>query len=450
MTDGILRSGFDRRAAIRSLAGGGLLFPGLLAELLAANPRPHAAARARRVIFVYLSGGFSHLDSFDPKPALARAAAEGRTGARNRKLLGPLWEFRRHGRCGMEVSDLFPHIGGCADDLCLVRSMTASQGNHVQATLALHTGVFGFARPSLGSWVSYGLGSERENLPSFVVLAPHDPYAGSPVWDSAFLPAGHAGRRIVSGRDPIPHLRDLSGVDTPDRGPLDLLQQMNRRHLRSRRHDPALAARMESFRQAFQMQVEAPDLFDIERESDATLDLYGLERGQTTGFGWQCLVARRLSEAGVRFVEVIDRGSSDNWDDHSDMRRHAKLARAVDRPVAALLGDLKARGLLDETLVVFTTEFGRSPTVQNKLGRSHHPKVFSSWLAGGGVKAGHVHGASDELGNEVAEGGVHTHDFHATILHLLGLDHERLTYLHGGRRFRLTDVAGKVVRELLA
>jgi hypothetical protein len=454
--------GCTRRQAIRSLLGGSLVLPGIISELLAASeampaadidplaPRaPHSPARAKRVIFLYMSGGVSHVDSFDPKPKLvANHGKQGKLGF----YKASDWEFSPHGKCGTEVSDLFPRIAGCVDDIALIRSMRGDHANHFEATLGVHTGSVTFARPSIGSWVSYGLGTVNRNLPSFVVLAPYLPYAGGQVWSSDFLPACHQGTRVIPGREPIPDMNRRLDLAELQEMELGLLQSFNRKHQEKRSTDPLLAARIKSFETAFGMQMEAPEAFDLSRESDATLDLYGLERGATFGFAWQCLVARRLAERGVRFIELIDSGASRNWDSHSDMADHGRLSRNVDQPIAALLKDLKGCGMLDETLVVWTTEFGRTPFVaraENK-GREHHAAVFSSWMAGGGAKGGIVYGQSDEYGIAVAENEVHVHDFHATILHLLGLDHERLTYRHAGRDFRLTDVSGRVVQGVLA
>jgi hypothetical protein len=328
--------------------------------------------------------------------------------------------------------------------------MTTDNNEHFQATLAIHTGSFFFARPSLGSWVSYGLGTLNRNLPSFVVIAPHLPYAGSQAWANDFLPTYHQGVRVVPGKEPVPNVKrqvqtaDLQEVE------LDLAMALNRRHLARHGHDGELAARVRTFETAYRMQFEAPEAFDLSKETAETLKLYGLERGQTEGFGWQCLVARRLTERGVRFVELIDTGSSNNWDAHSDMEAHAPLAKKIDQPIAGLLQDLKRLGMLADTLVIWTTEFGRTPGQDGPKGRGHHPACFSSWLAGAGIRGGIVYGSTDDIGATVAEKKVHVHDFHATILHLLGLDHERLTYRHAGRDFRLTDVSGNVVKGILA
>jgi hypothetical protein len=450
----------SRRAAIRSLAAGSLLMPGLLAQLMAGEPAaaldplapraPHFPAKAKRVIFIFLTGGFSHVDSFDHKPALI--ADHGKKVRNDKFLKRPDWEFKPRGQSGLMISELFPHIAGCADDLCVINSLKGDHGNHFEATLGIHTGSVTFSRPSMGSWVSYGLGTWNRNLPSFVVLAPHLPYAGGQVWGSNFLPPCHQGVRLMPGDEPIRDLnRRLPSAELQSLE-LEMLQAMNRGNRVGREADPELAARIRSFETAAGMQIEGPDAFDLSSESDATHELYGLKRGEKKGFAWQAMVARRLAERGVRFIELIDVGASNNWDAHGDMKTHAPLARNVDQPVAALLKDLKQRGMLDETLVVFTTEFGRTPmadTVDHK-GREHHPNVFSSWLAGGGVKRGLAYGKSDEHGIEPVEKTVAMHDFHATILHLMGLDHEKLTFRHAGRDFRLTDVAGNVVRDIIA
>jgi hypothetical protein len=448
---------FNRRQVLHSLFAGSALFPAMISQLLAETadplaPRaPHFEPKAKRVIFLFMTGGVSHVDSFDPKPALTKAAAEGKKGFKDVPFMGSPWGWKRYGKNGVEVSDLFPHMGGVIDDLCVIRSMTGDHNDHFQATMGIHTGSVTVKRPSIGSWVSYGLGTENRNLPSFVVLAPYLPYAGAQVWSSDFLPGAHAGTRITGGPEPIADLKRRAPSERAQQLELDLLAKYNKLHQQSRPGDPALAARIKSFETAFGMQSEMPGVFDFSKESDETLKLYGLERGQNSGFAWQCLVARRLSERGVRFVELIDTGSNKNWDFHSDLKNMSNLAAAVDQPIAGLIKDLKARGMLDDTLVVWTTEFGRTPwgTPASK-GREHYNNVFSSWLAGGGIKPGIVYGSSDECGVKVAEDEVHVHDFHATILHCLGFDHTRLTYRHAGRDFRLTDVHGNVVKSLLA
>ncbi|MGI8604698.1 MAG: DUF1501 domain-containing protein [Verrucomicrobiales bacterium] len=449
----------SRRQALRSLLGGSLLMPAVLGELSRAGetaPRhPHVNPKAKRVIFLYMSGGVSHLDSFDPKPRLVADHGKrvpDKLPGKDKFLIAPKREFKPGGKCGTPVSNLFSHVRECMDDICLIRSMNGDHSNHFEATLQIHTGSFSFARPSLGSWVSYGLGTENQNLPSFVVLAPRLPYAGAQVWSADFLPGAHQGVRVVPGAEPIPDVNRRLPEARQQEFELGFLHSFNRKHLSTRGTDPALAARIQAFETAFGMQQQAPEAFDISKETDSTLALYGLERGSTEGFAWQCLIARRLAERGVRFIELIDSGASDNWDSHGDMAEHDRLARNVDQPIAGLLKDLKSRGMLEDTLVVWTTEFGRTayndqPTAK---GREHHADVFTSWLAGAGVKGGITYGSSDDYGLIVAENRVHVHDFHATILHLLGINHTRLTFRHAGRDFRLTDVAGNVVSEILA
>lgn len=451
-----------RRAAIRSLLGGSLLLPGIVSELLAAEdgdplaPKtPHFPARAKCVIFIFSNGGVSHMDTFDYKPALF--AADGKTtgaggGLSNKQavLLRPLWEFRPGGECGALVSDLFPFLRERMDDVCLIRSMNSDDNEHYNATLGIHTGSFFFSRPGIGAWVSYGLGTVNQNLPSFIVLAPQMPYAGLQIFNNDFLPAYHQGVRVIPGPEPIANLTPHAGQARLQELELGLAEAFNRRHLQERAGDSNLAARIRSFETAFHMQTEAGEVFDLSGESEATLALYGMSPGQTEGFGWQCLVARRLAERGVRFIELVDGSSSHNWDQHGDMAEHAVHAKNIDQPIAGLLADLKQRGMLDETLVVWTTEFGRTPGIDGAKGRGHHGACFSSWLAGGGARGGLTYGATDEIGATVAENKVHVHDFHATILHLLGLDHTRLTYRHAGRDFRLTDVHGKVIQEIVA
>jgi hypothetical protein len=460
----------SRRQMLRSLAcASPFLLPGILSQCLTGEARaaedsgtspkpPHFPARARRVIFLYMSGGVSHMDSFDPKPRLIAdhgkifpADFYGAKLTNPTTFLRPRWDFQRGGNCGTEVSDLFPHIRTCMDDICLIRSMTTDHSDHTQATLGVHTGSFSVARPSLGSWLSYGLGTVNQNLPSFVVLAPELPYAGNQVWGADFLPGVHQGTRIVPGAEPIQNLSRRVPSARVQELELGLLERFNLKHQQDRPPNSALTARIKSFETAFGMQKEMPEVLDLSHETDATLELYGLERGKTSSFAWQCLVARRMAERGVRFIELIDVGSAvgSNWDAHADMKSHEPLAKNVDQAIAGLLKDLKSRSMLEETLVVWTTEFGRTPYSDNPTGRNHHGRAYSSWLAGGGVKGGITYGNTDDHGFAVAENKVHVHDFHATILHLLGLDHEKLTYRNAGRDFRLTDVAGRVVKEIL-
>ncbi len=470
----------NRRTAIRSLLGSSLVLPGILSEMLAKpsaanasaapedplSPRaPHFPAKAKRVIFLHMSGGASHVDSFDykprlftdhnlpyqvPKKMLDAFAPNNRSEVKFFKR--PSWEFKPRGQSGLWISELFPKVAECADDLCLVRSMFNDNADHAQATLGIHTGSVAFTRPSMGSWITHGLGSENANLPGFMVIAPVLPYAGAQVWSSDFLPGCHQGTHVVPGPEPVPNIRRRVADPALQEMELGIAQAFNRRHLASRGADPQLAARIRAFETAFGMQAAAPEAFDLAGESDATHQLYGLARGSTKGFGWQCLIARRLAERGVRFIELIDTGASGNWDSHGDIQDHARLARNVDQPIAALLTDLRQRGMLADTLVVWATEFGRTPfnTAKDAKGREHHAQAFTCWMAGGGVRGGHTHGETDDFGNTIVGDSVHVHDLHATILHLLGLDHTRLTYRHAGRDYRLTDVYGTVVRGILA
>lgn len=457
----------NRRSFIRSFVAGSTLMPGILGELAAAESdplapkQPHFPARAKNVIFLFMTGGVSHVDTFDPKPNLTRDVGKevkldhpeikDRAGYEKIFLKAPQWKFSPQGQCGTEVSSLFPHVGRCMDEVALIRSMHTDHSNHYNATLGMHTGAFAFARPSLGAWVSYGLGTMNKNLPSFITIAPAQTYAGTQVYASDFLPGAHQGTLVVPGPEPIANVRPRI-ESARQKLELETLQKLNRQHLATRSRHQLAEARIRSFETAFGMQTAAPEAFDFSKETDATHKLYGLDRGATTGFAWQCLAARRLVERGVRFVELIDTGSSGNWDSHGNMKDHERLAKNVDQPIAGLLKDLKSRGMLDDTLVVWTTEFGRTP-FNNKAdaaGREHHNWAFSSWLAGAGVKGGITHGTTDEYGIRPEENPVHVHDFHATILHLMGLDHERLTHRHSGRDFRLTDVYGKVVDGVLA
>ena len=462
----------SRRQFVQSGVAGSLLMPGLLSELLArdatdaTNPvapqEPHFPAKAKAVIFLFMSGGVSHVDSFDPKPQLfadhGKQVVFDHPETRNRPgyekifLKRPDWKFSPRGVSGIEVSDLFPHVADQIDDIAVIRSMHTSHSNHYNATLGMHTGSFAFARPSIGSWLSYGLGTSNQNLPSFLVLAPQMPYAGTQVWASDFLPGAHQGTRVMPGPEPVANLTRRVSTSKQQELELTALRAFNESHRASRQDDPQLATRIKAFETAHGMQTEMPAALDLSDETDATLGLYGLSRGQNDGFGWQCLAARRLVERGVRFVELIHTGSSGNWDSHGNMADHGRLAPQVDQPIAGLLQDLKQRGMLDEVLVVWTTEFGRTPfnNTADAPGREHHNWAFTSWLAGAGGKRGYVHGATDEHGIRAVEQPVHVHDFHATILHLMGINHEQLTYRHGGRDYRLTDVAGNVVKAVLS
>ncbi len=421
----------------------------------------HFPAKAKNIIFIFFSGGVSHIDSFDPKPALTKdhgkqvkldhPEIKDRPGYEKIFLKKTTLPFSIANAAGIPVSSLFPNLAKGMDRIALIRSMHTDHSNHYNATLGMHTGSFNQARPSIGSWVSYGLGTLNNNLPSFLVLAPQDPYAGTQLWASDFLPGPNQGTRVSSMNSPIPDLiphlpRDKQSAE------LNLLLRRDRRHEMSRGTDPQLNARMKSFETAFGMQMEAPGAFNLSQETMSTKNAYGFGMEPTNSFAWQCLQARRLVERGVRFVEIIHTGSSGNWDSHGDMKDHERLAQQVDKPLAALLDDLSQRGMLEDTLVVWTTEFGRTPfnNTANAPGREHHPWAFSSWLAGAGVKAGTIYGGTDEHGVRSVDQPVHVHDFHATILHLLGMDHTRLTYRHSGRDYRLTDVLGEVVQGVIA
>jgi hypothetical protein len=456
----------NRRTAIRSAIGASAILPGIMQRLnadttqLATDPTSHFPAKAKNVIFLFMTGGVSHVDTFDPKPKLHSDAGKeikadhpeikDRPGYERIFLKKPQWKFSAHGKSGTEVSELFPHVANCVDDIAMIRSMHTSHSNHYNATLGMHTGSFNFSRPSLGSWATYGLGSENENLPEFVVIAPRQTYAGTQVYSSDFLPAANQGTLVVPGAQPIKNIRRRISK-SQQQLELDAIKRLNVQHREERNGIIGLQDRIRSFETAFGMQMAVPDVLDFSKETANTLQSYSLKPGQTTGFGWQCLAARRMVERGVRFVELIDTGSSGNWDAHGDMMTHASLAKNVDQPIAALLNDLKQRGLLDETLVVWTTEFGRTPfnNSADAKGREHHPWAFSSWMAGAGIKPGVVYGATDEHGLRAVDKPVHVHDLHATILHLLGFDHEKLTYRHAGRDYRLTDVSGNVVKGIL-
>ncbi len=433
---------------------------------LAARP-PHFAARAKRVIFLFMHGGVSHVDTFDPKPRLERDHGKPLPIKRgltfNADAAGGLmaspWKFARHGQSGIPVSELFPEVAGCADDLCVIRSMVGEGVDHGAAMLQMFTGTFSFSRPSMGAWALYGLGTENRNLPGFVTIKPTQWQGGDKLFAASFLPGAYQGTPIGSSpvsvddiiERPIDHVAPRSQDAETQRLELEFLREMNRRHAENRRLDPNLEARIQSFELAFRMQAEAPEAFDVSRESEATRRLYGLDEPVTRDFAWQCLLARRLSERGVRIVQATHSGVEEKWDHHGDiLRLHPIRAREVDRPIAGLIKDLKGRGLLGETLVVWGTEFGRTPFSEGSDGRDHNPYGFSIFMAGGGVKGGAAYGATDDFGYHAVQDRMHIHDLHATILHLMGLDHERLTFRHSGRDFRLTDVAGRVARKILA
>jgi hypothetical protein len=422
---------------------------------LAPQP-PHFVPRAKRVIFLFMPGGPSQVDTFDPKPRLT--ADDGKPAPKaylgqQRTLLASPWKFARHGQSGIDVSELFPHTARQADRLCVIRSMVTDDPNHPGGCLLMNTGERVFSRPSLGSWVTYGLGSENENLPGFMAIGPGPLIEGARQYGASFLPAAHQGTFVSDLDHPIRNLANSKVAAAQQRRDLDALARFNEVHRASRGDDSRLAARIAAFELAYRMQSEAPEAFDLTSETAATRRLYGLDEPATGVFGRQCLLARRLVERGVRFVQLYHTtGGFQPWDQHSDLKGgHEKNALATDLPVAGLVADLQARGLLEETLVIWGGEFGRTPAREGTAnGRDHHPYGFTMWLAGGGVRGGMIHGATDEFGWDAVEGRVHVHDLHATILHLLGLDHERLTYRHAGRDYRLTDVSGKVVHDILA
>ena len=470
----------NRRGALRGFANGfGMLgLAALLAEeSRAARPAwpsiaptspladrpPMYPARAKRVIFLFMSGGPSHVDLFDPKPRLARDAGKPLPFAmpklertRTGNLLPSPFKFAKHGGAGIDISELFPEIAKRADDLCVIRSMVADNINHNGACLQMNTGEQAFSRPSLGSWLTYGLGSENADLPGFVVISPSQPAQGAPLWGSSFLPAAYQGTLVSDLAAPVADLSNPLIGDARRRDQLDALKRLNGLHRVGREDDSRLDARIESFELAFRMQSKAPEAFDIDAESPATRALYGIDDPATAIYGKQCLMARRLAERGVRFIQVYHtqtskRKSCQLWDQHGGLKKELPAnCAATDRPIAGLLSDLKARGLLDDTLVIWGGEFGRTPTAENADGREHHPFGFTMWLAGGGIKGGMIHGATDEFGWNAVADKVHVHDLHATILHLMGIDHEQLTYRYAGRDYRLTDVSGEVVRPILA
>jgi hypothetical protein len=411
---------------------------------------PHFPARAKRVIFLCMRGGPSHMETFDPKPHLT--AAHGKVGRRaNTKLLGSRWDFRQHGQSGTEIVNLLPEIGKHADKLCVLRGMQSDNENHPQALEQLHTGSFQFVRPSMGAWTLYGLGTENQNLPGFISINPLTALGGLRYYSSSFLPAAYSATLLGNANQPskpiaIDGLKNPRVTTSSQRTQLDLLQGMNR-ELLAKTGDPRVEGLIESYELAFRMQGELPSVMDLGRESQETLEMYGADRGPTQTFGKQCLLARRFAESGVRFIEI----THTDWDHHGFLNTGmTNNCAQIDKPIAGLLQDLDQRGLLADTLVLWGGEFGRTPDDPTMDGRGHNNKGYSMWMAGGGVKPGYIHGATDELGYDAVSGKVHIHDLHATMLHLLGLDHERLVYRHGGRDFRLTDVKGNVVTQILA
>lgn len=425
---------------------------------LAPKP-PHFPARAKRVIFLFMHGGPSQVDTFDYKPELQKRDGESYSGQMPSQidakpvLLASPWKFSQHGQNGLWVSDLLPHMAGVADELCVVRSVYSRGQSHGQAVGMVNTGSDNLVRPSVGAWVSYGLGTENSDLPSYIAISPASSHGGPRNYGAAFLPAIHqatvvgANGKLGTGR--IADLLPPGGTDPSgvDRGQLDLLQRLNREHLRISERDAQIEGAIEAYELAFRMQRTAPDVMRIEDEPESVRQMYGIGEKETDNFGRQCLLARRLAEAGVRFIQV---SSGNVWDQHGKLREgHAKNSLATDKPIAGLILDLKQRGLLDDTLIVWGGEFGRTPVVQGSDGRDHNPHGFTMVLAGGGTRGGYAHGETDEFGYYAVNDRVHMHDLHATILHLLGLDHKRLTYHYAGRDFRLTDVYGDVVSGLI-
>ena len=440
------------------------------AQASAINPlyprQPMFTPRAKRVIFLFMQGGPSHVDTFDYKPDLV--ASDGKEidfrGVRHktfgkmskRTLLSPLWKFKQHGDSGRYVSELFPEVARHVDDLCFLHAMHTEGVAHGPATLFMHTGATNVVRPSMGAWINYGLGSDNENLPGFVSVMPAASNGGPRNYSNAFLPAvyqgtaiGRAGQRASEAT--IRNINSRTGKVATDKKQFDLIQAINHAQSQASGNPDDLESVIASYELAYRMQMNAPGIIDISKESQATLDMYGIGDKKTDDYGRQCLLARRMAEAGVRFIQVnySDESTNPRWDQHNNMPEHKKHAAATDKPVAGLLQDLKQRGLLEDTLVWWGGEFGRTPFAQGNIGRDHNPRGFTVWLAGGGVKPGYAYGATDEIGHVGMEGKVHMHDLHATILHILGLDHEKLTYRYAGRDFRLTDVAGHVVHDIL-
>ncbi|MFN7921934.1 MAG: DUF1501 domain-containing protein [Bryobacteraceae bacterium] len=467
----------SRRAALRAAACGfgHIGLTGMLAEqgLLGATagpggplaPRkPQFEPKAKRVIFLFMHGGPSSVDTFDPKERLTRD--HGKALPMKRPLAfadappGPLmkspWEFKPGGQSGIPVSDLFPHVRTCVDDLCVVRSLVGEGVDHGAALLQTFTGSSTFVRPAMGSWVVYGLGTENQDLPGFITIKPALSHGGAKNWSSAFLPGAYQGTAIgnsgMKAKDiegePIEYLVRKGYSGEQQKFELEMLQNINRRHAAMRSADPELEARIQAFELAFRMQSQAPEAFRVDSESEATKKLYGMDDPLTYEFGWQCLLARRLAERGVRYIQCTH---SYKWDQHSQLyEKHTENAREVDKPIAGLLKDMKKTGLLKDTLVIWAGEFGRTPVSQGNDGRDHNPYGYTVWMAGGGVKPGFVYGATDDIGYHAVEDRMHIHDLHATVLHLLGFNHEKLTYRYSGRDFRLTDIAGAVAPKVIA
>ncbi len=458
---------FSRRQMLRQSAVGfgSLALASLLAGQSQATPvatagvdplaakLPHFTPRAKRCIFLFMKGGPSHVDTFDPKPLLDRDDGKPLPFEKPRLQFAPTnnllkspWKFSQYGECGQPVSELFPHVAKHVDDICMMHSLYGTNPAHGGALLKIHTGSDNFVRPSIGSWLSYGLGTDNANLPAFVTICPTLAHGGVNNWSSAFLPAVHQGTPI--GNASVPSSEAKVKYITNSRLPrsvqqlqLDQMRAMNRQHLAESGPDASLEARINSFELAFRMQTEFPQVEDLSSETEATQKMYGR----------MCLMARRFAEAGVRYIQCTHSDSKVQWDQHGNLKSgHEEKAGEVDQPIAALLQDLKARGLLEDTLVWWGGEFGRTPTAQGNDGRDHNPEGFTMWLAGGGVKGGYRYGTTDDYGYYAQENKVHIHDMHATILHAMGLNHEQLTYRHAGRDFRLTDVEGHVVHDIFA
>lgn len=424
----------------------------------------HITARAKRVIFLFMSGGPSQVDTFDPKPLLTRDDGKPLPFDKPRvqfnttaNLMKSPWSFKQYGESGLWVSELFPHLAQRVDDLCMLHSLHGTNPAHGGAVMKIHTGSDNFVRPSIGSWVSYGLGTENQNLPAFVTICPTLAFGGINNWSSAFLPAVYQGTpfgdaSIPSAKAQVKYIRNSRWSREVQELQLEKLRQFNRDDQARSGSEASLEARINSFELAFRMQSELPKVEDLSGESEATQKLYGMDNPVTANFGRMCLMARRFAESGVRFIQVTHNDNKVQWDQHADLKAgHEKNALEVDKPIAGLLADLKARGLLEDTLIWWGGEFGRTPTAEGGgTGRDHNQEGFTMWLAGGGVKGGFRYGATDDYGYYAVENKVHIHDLHATMLHILGLDHERLTYRYAGRDFRLTDVHGNVVQDILA
>lgn len=471
---------FSRRELLNRAGGGiaGLAFAQMAAQAATPAPasstagrsdpmaprQPHFPAKVKSVISVFCYGGVSQMDTFDPKPMLDKHQGEVLTGKGDvvvsqgnpGGLMPSPWKFKKYGQCGMDVSDLFPHVGECVDDIAFIRSMYAISNDHAPALFQMNTGFVLPGYPSMGSWITYGLGSENENLPGFIVFSDHrgGPIGGAPNWGNGYMPAAYQGTQFRSAGDPIVDLNPPKDMPRDrQRRWLDYLGKMNEEHLRKNPFDTELSARIASYELAFRMQVHATEAVDINKESEATRKLYGIGEEPTQFFGRQALMAARLVERGVRYVQIFSGGGNfqESWDAHWDIvENHGTHCRETDKPLAALIKDLKRRGLFDSTLILWHGEFGRMPISQRMDGRDHNPLGFTVWMAGGGVKGGTVVGSTDEFGYKAEENKRSVNDLHATVLHLLGFDHEKLTYPHLGRNMRLTDVSGNVIRELLA